>query len=273
MINKNKTLSISIISGKGGVGKTNLALNLGYALYFAAKKVILMDCDLGLANLDVLLGMSPEHSLQDLLGDEISAKDVLVAIEEHGFDILPSASGVPELVEMDEDTQDVMFRKLLELAGQYDFLIQDLGAGISNTVLSFASLTQLRVIIVTPEPTSLTDGYAVIKVLANQYNVRDFLVVVNQASNAEEAKQTFDRLNAACKNFLDIELVSLGHIRYDHHLPDSVRKQTPLLKLSPNCPAGMDIQAIASKILHYRQDNIEKIGGREILKNISHTSE
>lgn len=166
-MNRNNTLSLSVMSGKGGVGKTNIILNLGYALHLENMTAMLMDCDLGLANLDVLLGISPERNLHDLLQNGVDAEDVLVCIEK-GFDMLPATSGIPELVEMDEDLQDILFKKLISLAGEYDYLMLDLGAGISNTVLSFATLTQLRIVIVTPEPTSLTDSYAMIKVLVTR---------------------------------------------------------------------------------------------------------
>ena len=265
-MNNNKTLSLSIMSGKGGVGKTNIVLNLGYALHAMNISSLLMDCDLGLANLDVLLGISPDRNLHDLLQSGVDAEDILVSIE-NGFDMLPATSGVPELVEMDEDFQDILFKKLITLAGEYDFLMLDLGAGISHTVLSLASLTQLRVVVVTPEPTSLTDSYAMIKVLATQYGVKDFLVLINQAANAKEAKLTFERLDAACRNFLNIELRNLGFVHQDRTLVEAVRHQTPLLKFAPQTTASKDIVVIAKKLLRYREDNLKRIAGRPILKN------
>lgn len=269
MTNSNNTLSLSILSGKGGVGKSNIVLNLGYALYQAKQTAMLMDCDLGLANLDVLLGISPEKNLQDLLSESASVDDVLVPIEDDGLDILPATSGVPELVEMDEDMQDILFKKLVSLAGDYEFLLLDLGAGISNTVMAFASMTQLRLMVVTPEPTSLTDSYAVIKVLATQHGVKDFLVLVNQATSAEEAKVTFERLNAACKNFLGIDLVNLGYVRQDSNLVEAVRRQRPLLSFAPNSPASKDITTLSQRLMRYREDNQSRIASRPILKNFS----
>jgi len=265
-MNSNNTLSLSIMSGKGGVGKTNIVLNLGYALNQAEMSAILMDCDLGLANLDVLLGISPDKTLHDLLQTGVDAEDVVIPIED-GFDMLPATSGVPELVEMDEDMQDILFKKLVTLASEYDYLMLDLGAGISNTVLSFAALTQLRVVVVTPEPTSLTDSYAMIKVLVTQHNVKDFLVVVNQAMSQQEATQTFDRLAAACRNFLNIELQNLGFIHQDNTLVESVRRQTPLMKYAPEAKASKDIKLLANKVMRYRKDNMERIGERAILKD------
>jgi len=265
-MNDNNTLSLSIMSGKGGVGKTNIVLNLGYALHQAKMTAMLMDCDLGLANLDVLLGISPEKNLHDLLQTGVNAEDVVVSIE-NGFDMLPATSGVPELVEMDEDMQDILFKKLIMLAGKYDYLMLDLGAGISHTVLSFAALAQLRIVVVTPEPTSLTDSYAMIKVLVTQHKIKDFLILVNQAMSASEAKQTFDRLAAACKNFLNIDLTNLGFIHQDSTLVESVRRQTPLMKFAPEATASKDIRALAKRIMRYREDNKERIAGRPILKN------
>jgi len=265
-MNDNNTLSLSIMSGKGGVGKTNIVLNLGYALQQTEMTAMLMDCDLGLANLDVLLGISPEKNLHDLLQTGVDAEDVVVPIED-GFDMLPATSGVPELVEMDEDMQDILFKKLVALAGEYDYLMLDLGAGISHTVLSFATLTQLRIVVVTPEPTSLTDSYAMIKVLVTQHQVKDFLVIVNQATSAGEAKQTFERLAAACKNFLNIELRNLGFIHQDPTLVESVRRQTPLMKYAPDAIASKDIKSLAKKLMRYREDNRERIAGRPILKD------
>jgi len=265
-MNDNNTLSLSVMSGKGGVGKTNIVLNLGYALHQAKMTAMLMDCDLGLANLDVLLGISPDRTLHDLLQTGVNAEDILISIE-NGFDMLPATSGVPELVEMDEDMQDILFKKLIMLAGEYDYLMLDLGAGISHTVLSFAALTQLRIVVVTPEPTSLTDSYAVIKVLANQHGVKDFLILVNQAISAGEAKQTFERLSAACKNFLKIDLRYLGFIHHDPALVESVRRQTPLLKFAPDSQSGKDIIGLAKKLMIYRNDNKSRIAGRPILKD------
>lgn len=267
MINPNMTLSVAVMSGKGGVGKTSISLNLGYALYSAGLRTLLMDCDLGLANLDVMLGITPEKNLQDLLKHDIKTTEVSIPVEPDGFDVLPAASGVPELVEMDEDMQNVLLSKIVELAGSYNALILDLGAGISRTVMTFASMAQLRLVVVTPEPTSLTDGYAVIKVLATEHGVRDFLIVVNQVESKKEADQTFKRLSEACKTFLGIEIRNLGNIRDDRNVSEAVRRQKALLKIAPSSPAAQDITALARKFMRYRTDNAEAIAERPVLKH------
>lgn len=266
-INPGRTVSLCVMSGKGGVGKTNIALNLGLSLADLGHRLLLMDCDLGLANLDVLLGLTPEKNLHDLLEGNVSPEQVVQAVE-GGLDILPAASGVPELVEMDQNQRDALFDKLTDLVAGYEFLVMDLGAGISGTVLSLARMAQMRIVLVTPEPTSLTDGYAIIKVLNARYGVRDFLVVVNQAS-ASESKETFQRLNLACKNFLGFELVHLGHVRQDRSVTEAVIQQKPLARYAPQCPAIKDIRALANGIARYRADNLEAISGRRALKDFT----
>ncbi|WP_029895270.1 MinD/ParA family protein [Desulfohalovibrio reitneri] len=266
MENTNNTLSVSVMSGKGGVGKTNIALSLGYAMRSRGHPLLLMDCDLGLANLDVLLGISPERNLQDLIKPDIFPKEVVVALEQGGFDFLPAASGVPELVEMDEDMQDILFRKLVRLIGDYRYLLMDLGAGINRTVLSFATMTQMRVVIVTPEPTSLTDSYALMKVLHQQHGIDDFLIVVNQASQSE-GKQTFERLHAACQRFLEINIRHLGTVRSDPAVLEAVRRQQPLMRYAPGSDAAKDLTAIATRLERFRQDNLDLIGQTPILRS------
>ncbi|WP_243362864.1 MinD/ParA family protein [Fundidesulfovibrio terrae] len=269
-VNPRSTLSVSILSGKGGVGKTNLALNLAYALYKASHKMLVMDFDVGLANVDVLLGVSPEKNLQDLLKPGVMPADVVAEVEPGGFDFLPAASGVPELLELDEDMRDSVFTKLNTVLGEYDYVLFDLGAGIGKTVLALASMTRMRVLVVTPEPTSLTDGYAVVKVLKNQHNIKDFQVVVNQASSAKEAQLTFDRLHGACKRFLDLDIGYLGAVHTDPNVPEAVRRQVPLIKYAPQCRASQDILSLAIKIARHRAESKSHLKAKAILKKITH---
>ena len=262
-----KTLSLSILSGKGGVGKTNLALNLGYALYKANHSVMLMDCDIGLANLDILLGLVPEKNIHDLLQPGITPDDVILNIEENGFDFLPAASGIPDLVEMDEDLQSVLFEKMNVMLGSYDFLLLDLGAGISKTVLSFTAIAHERILVITPEPTSLTDGYAMIKVMNSEYGIKNFHVVVNQVASQNEGKQSFERLNAACQKFLGLKIQYLGAIRTDPAIPGAVVRQVPLLKHSPKSTAARDILALAVKLKRMREQKLPLLAEQSVLQN------
>jgi len=259
----NKAASFAIVSGKGGVGKTNLALNLGYALYRARHRVMLMDCDLGLANLDVLLGLTPDKTLQDLLSPGTSPGDVVVPIEEGGFDFLPSASGVPELIDLDEDLQGLLFDKLNAVIGAYDFLLLDIGAGISRTVLRFAAMTQERLVVITPEPTSLTDGYAMIKVLNAEEGVKNFNVVVNMAADHDQGKRSFERLHAACRQFLGLDIRHAGTVRDDPAVSQAVIRQIPLLKIAPKSKAGMDILQLAVKLKRMRDAGLDDLAARD----------
>lgn len=265
MTDLNKTLSLSVVSGKGGVGKTNLALNLGFALHELGHSLVLLDADLGLANLDVLLGISPEKNIQDLLGEE-SAENVVVPLAKEGFVFLPSASGVAELVELDEDVQGVLLDKLDHLFRQYDFLVLDLGAGISPTVLSFAAMPQERIVIITPEPTSLTDSYALIKVLSTQHQIKNFQVIVNMTESDKEAQMAFDRLFQACERFLNLPIRLLGVVHKDPMLTEAVRHQVPFLKFAPDCQASKDIREIARKLRDRRTKLKDLIARSPILK-------
>ena len=247
------TLSIAIISGKGGVGKTNIALNLSYALHRAKQRVLLMDCDLGLANLDVLLGIAPKCSIEQVMHNEATLDDAVVSVEPGGFSLLPASSGVDMLGDNSSPLRASFLGQLNAFAKSYDYLILDVGAGITDAVQSFALKASMRLVVVTPEPTSLTDAYALIKVLSSQHHVTDFYVLVNQAESAQEEKASFSRLAAACEKFLGITLSPLGGIRHDPKMIQAVRRQEPLLKFSPTSPAGKDLVAAAVRVHKLRE--------------------
>ena len=248
-----KNLSIAVISGKGGVGKTNVALNLAYALHGAKQRVLLMDCDLGLANLDVLLGITPKASIEQVLAGETSIADVGVEIEPNGFTLLPASSGVSLFADNNSSVRESALVTLNEFASPYDYFLLDAGAGISESVRTFAAKAMMRLVVITPEPTSITDAYALIKVLSSQNGVTDFHVLVNQEESPNEAEAAFARLAGACEKFLGITLRSLGSIKADATLLEAVRKQTPLLKLAPSCPAAKGIIAVAVRIHSLRR--------------------
>ncbi|MDD4701922.1 MAG: MinD/ParA family protein [Desulfovibrio sp.] len=262
----NKTLSVVLLSGKGGVGKTNISLNLSCALFQMGFKNMLMDCDLGLANLDVLLGITPDGNLQNALLGEAQVSDVLYKVEPDGFDVLPAASGVPELTELQPDMRDLLLARLEPELDKYDYVFMDVGAGISGTVQTFAAMAAMRIVVITPEPTSLTDSYALIKVLNARYGLRDFMVIVNQAASASEAKSAFEKLHGACRHFLHLEPVLLGHIRIDKKLPEAVCRQQPLMKYAPGCPAAQDIQTLASRLQRLRLGMADWLAPRKILQ-------
>jgi flagellar biosynthesis protein FlhG len=196
-MSRNTTLSVAVVSGKGGVGKTNISLNLSMALHQKGYKVLLLDCDLGLANLDVLLGITPEANMQNVLLGEKDVRSVLYPVTSKGFDVLPAASGVPELSEMRPETRELLLNRLAPLLGNYDYVFMDLGAGIAETVQNFTLMAGARILIITPEPTSLTDGYALIKLLSSNYGMRDYLVLVNDVQSRKQPTDPFAKLSAA----------------------------------------------------------------------------
>ena len=258
----NKTISISVLSGKGGVGKSNLALNLCYGLHQIGHSVLLMDCDMGLANMDVLLGIAPQKHVQDILIKNQAPSSVLVPIGppgSSGLDLLPANSGMAEFVDLDVGARTILRDRINPLAARYDFLCLDIGAGISSTALGFGAMTSLRLVVVTPEPTSLTDSYAMIKVMMARYNVHDFFVLVNQVESEAEARQTYNRLAAVCQRFLGFAPAYLGEVRLDRTVVEAVRKQTPLLQLAPRSPAAVDCMNLAS-ILHRQRESMLRQG-------------
>lgn len=262
----NSTMSIAVLSGKGGVGKTNLALNLAFALYRDGYKALLMDCDMGLANLDVLLGITPEGNLQDILLGEAQIESVLHNIQPNGLDVLPAASGVPEFNDLNPDRRDLLIAKLAPLLDRYDYVFMDIGAGISDTVQTFASMAAMLLVVITPEPTSLTDSYALIKVLNKRFGLRDFHIVVNEVTSPKEAKSAYEKLAGACRHFLEVELNLLGHVRLDKKLPEAVCRQKPLMDYAPGSPAAQDIQLLAQRLQNVRLNMLDWLGQNEILK-------
>ncbi len=256
---KISTVSVAILSGKGGVGKSNIALNLCYALNKANHSVLLMDCDMGLANMDVLLGIAPQYHIQDILLEDRDPEDIIVNISPgpsggRGFDLLPANSGMSDFADLDNGARDILRERINPLAAEYDFLFLDIGAGISPTALEFGAMAGMRLVIVTPEPTSLTDSYALMKVMAARYQIEDFFIVVNQAESPAEGKQTYNRLTAVCQRFLGFAPKYLGHIRLDRAMSDAVCRQKPLLQINPQAPAALDCTSIAAALRRLRMD-------------------
>lgn len=252
-MNKNTTLSFAVLSGKGGVGKSNIALNICYGLRLMGQRVLLIDCDMGLANMDVLLGIAPQVHIQDILLSNLDPAEVLVPVgSEPGFDLMPANSGLAEFSELDSGARSLLREKINPLAERYDYVCLDIGAGISPTVLEFAAMTAIRTVVITPEPTSLTDSYAMMKVLIAKHNVKNFYIIVNQVESQAEARLTFNRIAAVCQRFLNFTPTLLGSVRSDRALIDAVRKQKPLMQIAPKSPAATDCMAIAQSLRRTR---------------------
>ncbi|THB71230.1 MAG: MinD/ParA family protein [Desulfovibrio sp.] len=241
-------LVFSVTSGKGGVGKTNLAVNLAYTLAAMGKRVTLLDADLGLANVDVILGQTPEHNLFHLFHEGTTLTDVLFDTP-YGFSILPASSGVSEMLALSTGQKLELLEAMDVLEDKIDYLIVDTGAGITDSVLYFNIAAQERMVVMTPEPTSLTDAYALIKVLKLDHGVERFKVLVNMATDTKEAKEVFSRLYQACDHFLDgVSLDLVGFIPHDPGVKQAVRKQEPFCSFSPDGPAAKAVREAAKTL-------------------------
>jgi len=240
---------LCITSGKGGVGKTNLTANLAYALAKLGQKVLVLDADLNLANVDVLLGLTPQWNLHHVLTGEKSLQEVMIA-GPGGIQILPGSSGILELANLTETQKLYFLSEMEELSQQIDVMLIDTAAGINDNVIYFNLAAQERVVLLTPEPTSLTDAYALIKVLSTRHDVKRFSIVVNQAESEREALAVFRQISLVCDQFLGtLSLDFLGHIPYDKKLVAAVRSQRLVLEAFPEALSSGRLNAIARQFL------------------------
>lgn len=238
---------IAITSGKGGVGKTNIVLNLCLALSKLKRRVLLLDADMGLANVDVLLGLTPKYTLEHVMSGEKEIADVMLT-GPMGFRILPSGSGISELSEMTYEQQMRLFQELSGVDDKLDYLFIDTGAGISSNVLRFNASANEVVIVANPEPTSITDAYALMKLLAIKYHIRDFGLIANSVNSKADGQGVYDTLSRVCGEFLKVNLGFLGWIPFDSTIRKTVRRQKPLLELFPQSPAAKSLTRIAGMI-------------------------
>lgn len=241
-------LVFSVTSGKGGVGKTNISVNLACTLTRMGKRVVILDADLGLANVDVILGLAPKLNLFHLFNEGMTLKDILFDTP-YGFRILPAASGVSDMVNLTTGQKLDLLESMDYLEGDIDHLIVDTGAGINDNVLYFNIAAQERLVVLTTEPTSLTDAYALIKVLKLNHGVDRFRVLVNMAKDERTAKEIFIKLYKACDHFLSgVSLDMVGFIPTDPMVRKAVINQTPFAVATPDCPASVAIAKAAEKI-------------------------
>lgn len=244
------TQVIAVASGKGGVGKTNVVANVAMALSKSGQRVLVLDADLGLGNLDVLLGLVPEHTIEHVLAGTHTLDDVIVD-GPGGIRVLPASSGVPQLTALNDTQQMLLLEQLETLSRGVDMLLIDTGAGISPNVTFFTSSAQDAIVVVSPEPTSLTDAYALIKVLTRQYRERRFKVLVNMAKSPREAADVFRKLDTAADRFLHVALEYVGYIPQDDYVPLAVMQQKALLELFPASPAAQAMTRLAGQILQW----------------------
>ncbi len=228
---------ITVTSGKGGVGKTNVVTNLAIVLSRAGKRVLVLDADLGLGNIDVLLGLTPKYTLEHVLSGTRSLSDIMLQ-GPSGIRILPASSGLSQLTALTEPQHLILQAELEQVSHLIDILLIDTGAGISSNVTFFAAAAQSIIVVVSPEPTSLTDAYALMKVLLRQYRERKFHVLVNLAKSPNEAARVFAKLEVAASRFLQISIDYLGAVPLDDYLPMAVTQQRAVLDRYPQAPSS-----------------------------------
>jgi flagellar biosynthesis protein FlhG len=249
---------LAVASGKGGVGKTFFSISLTQALAKSGKKVLLFDGDLGLANVDVQLGLMPKRDLNDVIRGRLSL-DKVVQSYNGEFDIIAGRSGQASLSALPSQRLMMLRDQLLDLAEQYDAVVIDLGAGVDRTVRLFSALATRTLLVTTDEPTSLTDAYAFIKLGSAAGLSKNVSIVVNQAQSALEGEKTYKTLLKACENFLRLSPTLAGMVRLDPRVKETIRHQTPLLTRSPNTEAAADVDKIAKAVYRDMQEEAKEM--------------
>ena len=252
---QNSPRVISVTSGKGGVGKTTVVTNLAYIFSQLGKKVFVLDADVGLANIDVMLGLTPEYNLQHVFSGEKKLKDIIIE-GPGGIKIFPSSSGVQELSELTQEQKLYLLSEFSSLQDAIDIFIIDTGAGISSNVMYFTMAAQEKIIVVTPEPTSITDAYAVMKVMSQKYSVKSFNLIINEAKDESEANALYNNLSSVAERFLNISVDCIGYILNDTCIPTAVRKQKLASVLYPEARASMCFVKLAREIMERQPEDM-----------------
>lgn len=265
--NNSHTRIISVTSGKGGVGKTNFALNLAITLanlkdsnqYPLNKRVVIMDADLGLANINVLLGLIPKSNLYHVLKGQKTLKEIITPTA-FGIDLIAGASGLSQLANLEESDRINFIKAILEL-NYADFIIIDTAAGVSSNVTQFAGIAHETIIVTTPEPTSITDAYGIIKSIALEPSPPVLKLVINKAQNQKEAEKVASKIIAIAQQFLNIKIEPLGFIPDSPLIPSAVRKQIPFTILNPGTAVSHSIEQIARRLLNIDLNTLEQTPG------------
>lgn len=245
---KRLTRTVAVSSGKGGVGKTSLVVNLALALAELNYKVTILDGDLGMANVDVAFGVTPYYNFQHLLAGEKTIREILCSVHP-AIQVLPGGSGLAELANLDSEHLKVMLENFKQLEDMCDILLIDTGAGLSRTVINFACAADDLLVTLTSDPTSMTDAYGLLKTLKQEMKMPDIHIVVNRVCDEAEALQAFERLSMAASKFLSLKLQLMGWIYDDPKLGHSIKMQQPVGIAYPQSPAYRCVQWIAGKIV------------------------
>ena len=238
---------IAITSGKGGVGKTSVVVNIGVTLASMDMKVAVLDADYGLGNIDILLGIEPEQDISDLLKDIASLEDILIT--KHEMLIIPACSGVQSLTHLSEYQEILLYKELKKLEKMVELLIIDTAAGISDNVISLLLAADEVYLVVSPENTSIVDAYAVVKVITELDAFKSISVIANMVEDEKEGTEVFLKISRAVKKFLNKELHYLGYIKKDDHVVEAIKFQQPVVEKFPDSPAAKDYLRLSQAII------------------------
>jgi flagellar biosynthesis protein FlhG len=245
---RTQTQVIALVSGKGGVGKTNLAANLAILLGRAGRRVLLVDADLGLANVDIILGLTTRHTLYDAIAGSVSLGDILVE-GPGGIWVLPAASGVYEMTCLTDPQRYALLNQIDQFEDRFDTVMIDNSAGISQDVQFFAGAARDVLVVTDQEPTAITDAYATIKILSQRRTNRTFHLLVNNVESDQEGQEVFRKLTSVTSRFLDVSLSLFGTVPRDENLNRAVMARRPLVELFPQSPASLRLRELADRLL------------------------
>lgn len=259
---------LAVTSGKGGVGKTNITVNLAIALKRAGKKVLVIDADLGMANVDVVLGSRSHKHLLNLLEDGVELNNVLIN-GPYGVKYISGGSGIEKAIDFSMEQRQLLMQKLAACGSQADIILLDTGAGLGKNVMDFVLAADEVLLITTPEPTALTDAYAMMKAYSMYAKEKNLRLIINRVYDEQESKDVAAKLKQTAERFLQMPIGCLGYVYEDSAVMRSVRQQTPFLVANANCTAAKCIEALAASLLYGREMTVKR-GWKGFLQEIFH---
>lgn len=260
----NNARVIAVTSGKGGVGKTSLSVNLAIQLSRMGKRVVIFDADFGLANVEVMLGIRPQHTLLDLIHNNMTISQIITQ-GPNGIGFISGGSGVSELASLDNTSIKLLISELVKLDSMYDIVIIDTGAGITDSVMEFVMVSPEVLLVITPEPTSITDAYSLLKVLRRKdtFNplYKSISIVSNRVDNELEGREIYNKINTVSTKFLNTKLRYFGSVMYDKNVSSAVVAQKPVVVAFPNSMAAKGMTSLAKKLMDDQREDYKKRDG------------